>query len=54
LSEFVFPSRSGTRKGHLYDLRKPFEQACGRSGIEGLRIHDLRHSFATIAIHDRQ
>lgn len=50
LSEFVFPSRSGTRKGHLYDLRKPFEQACGRSGIEGLRIHDLRHSFATIAI----
>lgn len=50
LSEFVFPSRSGTRKGHLYDLRKPFEQACGCSGIEGLRIHDLRHSFATIAI----
>jgi integrase len=32
------------------DLRKPFEAACTIAGIEGLRIHDLRHSFATLAI----
>ncbi len=49
-SDYVFPSRAGTRKGYIYDLRKPFEAACVIAGIEGLRIHDLRHSFATIAI----
>ncbi len=49
-SDFVFPSRAGTRKGYIYDLRKPFETACAIAGVEGLRIHDLRHSFATIAI----
>lgn len=49
-SAFVFPSRAGTRKGYIYDLRKPFGAACAIAGIEGLRIHDLRHSFATIAI----
>lgn len=49
-SEFVFPSRQGTRKGHLYDLRKPFVKACENAGIENLRIHDLRHSFATLAV----
>jgi integrase len=49
-SDFVFPSRAGTCKGYIYDLRKPFEAACAIAGIEGLRIHDLRHSFATIAI----
>jgi integrase len=49
-SDYIFPSRAGTRKGYRYDLRKPFEAACTIAGIEGLRIHDLRHSFATLAI----
>lgn len=49
-SLFVFPSRAGTRKGYIYDLRRPFQSACELAGVEGLRIHDLRHSFATIAI----
>ena len=49
-SEFVFPSRAGTARGHINDLRKPFEAVCEAAGVEGLRIHDLRHSFATIAI----
>lgn len=49
-SDYIFPSRAGTRKGYIYDLRKPFETACDIAGIEGLRIHDLRHSFATLAI----
>lgn len=47
---YVFPSRAGSRKGHLQDLRKPFEKVCEAAGIEGLRIHDLRHSFATFAV----
>lgn len=49
-SLFVFPSRQGTNRGYIYDLRKPFEAACEEADITGLRIHDLRHSFATIAI----
>lgn len=32
-SEYVFPSRRGTRKGHLFDLRKPFEKTCREAGI---------------------
>lgn len=49
-SEYLFPSRAGARKGHLYDLRKPFQKACRRAGISGLRIHDLRHSYASLAL----
>lgn len=49
-SEYVFPSRQGTRKGHLFDLRKPFDRACQRAGVENFRIHDLRHTFATMAV----
>lgn len=49
-SEYVFPSRGGTSKGHINDLRKPFNRVCEAAGIDGLRIHDLRHSFATFAV----
>lgn len=49
-SEFVFPSRQNTRKGYLYDLRKPLQKACTIAGIENFRTHDLRHSFASLAV----
>jgi integrase len=49
-SEYVFPSRKGTKKGYIYDLRKPFEKACQIAGIENFRIHDLRHTFASMAV----
>lgn len=49
-SEYIFPSRQGTKKGYLYDLRKPFEKACRIAVIENFRIHDLRHSFASLAV----
>ncbi len=49
-SEYVFPSRRGSKKPHLYDLRKPFERACRAAGVEDFRIHDLRHTFASMAV----
>jgi len=49
-SQYVFPSRQGTKKGYIYDLRVPFEKACKAAGIENLHIHDLRHTFASMAV----
>jgi len=51
--EYVFPADRGNvrftgKQMHLWDLRKPFQTACTRAGIEGLRIHDLRHMATTI------
>lgn len=43
--EFVFPSDGKT--GHLADIQKPWVRLCESAGIVGLRIHDLRHSFAS-------
>ena len=47
-SSFVFPAAS--EAGHLLALRRPFLKVCERAGLEGLRIHDLRHTFASMAI----
>lgn len=49
-SQYVFPSRKGTRKGYLYDLRKPLQKACEIAKIDNFRTHDLRHTFASIAV----
>ncbi|MGE3549400.1 MAG: tyrosine-type recombinase/integrase [Geobacter sp.] len=49
-NQYVFPSRQGTKKGYIYDLRAPFEKACKAAGIENLHIHDLRHTFASMAV----
>ncbi len=31
----------------LMDLKRPWSKACKRAGIETLRLHDLRHNFAS-------
>jgi len=49
-SEYVFPSRQGAKKPYIYDLRKPFEKACTIAGIDNFRIHDLRHTYASLAV----
>jgi integrase len=49
-SGYLFPSRGKAKKPHINDLRTPFGKTCEAAEIEGMRIHDLRHSFATLAI----
>ena len=47
-SNYVFPGRDGT--GHRVDLKRPWPEICKVADIEGLRLHDLRHSFASVAV----
>lgn len=35
---------------HLTDMQKPWRRLRKRAGLDGLRIHDLRHSFASDAL----
>jgi integrase len=40
---------AGEREGApRADLKKPWAAVCRATGLEGLRLHDLRHSFASI------
>jgi integrase len=43
--EYVFPSDGKT--GHVVEIKKGWASLCTAAGIKGLRIHDLRHSFAS-------
>ena len=45
---WVFPG--GTRNGHLVDLEFFWSQALQRAKLRRVRIHDLRHSYASTAI----
>jgi integrase len=41
----------GAREGaHLVNLQKPWRRIRRRAGIDNGRIHDLRHSFASVAV----
>ena len=42
---------SGAKHGqHLINLRKPWHRIRRKAGLDGVRIHDLRHSFASMAV----
>jgi integrase len=43
-AKFVFPGPGPT--GHRTNLKRDWGQICREAGIVGLRVHDLRHSFA--------
>lgn len=43
---YVLPSVRGD--GHLVDLSEPWAMICKAADLPGLRIHDLRHSFASV------
>ena len=47
-SPWVFPSPLDPRKP-MYDLRKSWGTVSRLAGLEGVRLHDLRHSFAAVA-----
>ena len=46
-SPYVFPATRG--EGAIIDLRKAFIWTLNRAGLPHMRIHDLRHSFASLA-----
>jgi integrase len=43
---YVFPSAT-SRGGHVSDIQYVWETVCDAAGISNLRIHDLRHSYAS-------
>lgn len=49
-SGFVFPAARGS--GHAIGVRKPFTEVLAQAGLEAVRVHDLRHSFASFALAD--
>ncbi len=44
-SGWVFPSHSGT--GHLVEPKKAWKSVLAAAGLEGYRVHDLRHTIAS-------
>jgi integrase len=48
--DYVFPASRGD--GHIVGLRRAFAKACAKATLPGIRIHDLRHSFASFAVAD--
>jgi integrase len=44
-SEFLFPSPSG--EGPQKALKRFWASVCRTAGLDGFRVHDLRHSFAS-------
>ena len=45
LGEYVFPGTGDS--GHVVEIKKAWRPLCRAAGITGLRIHDLRHSYAS-------
>jgi integrase len=45
LGEYVFPGRYG--RGHRETINKNWTRLCKAASIDNLRIHDLRHSYAS-------
>ena len=49
-SDYVPPAATGI--GHYTGLQKDWERVRARAGLSGVRVHDLRHSFASFAVAD--
>ena len=40
----IFGAHDGA---HLSDLKRPWQAVCAHAGLSGVRLHDLRHTFAS-------
>jgi integrase len=45
---YIYPGRSAGK--HIHNLRKPWARICKEAGLEGVRVHDLRHTAASLAL----
>ena len=45
-SGYLFPGRLGHRR----EIKDSWASICKASGIQGLRVHDLRHSYASVLV----
>jgi integrase len=43
---FVIPGNTPDKPRS--DLKRPWDQVCARAGLKGVRLHDLRHTFASV------
>lgn len=48
--DWVFPSPRETKTGHYYSFQPGWERLRERAGLQGVRLHDLRRSYAVMAI----
>lgn len=46
--EYVYPGRDPGK--HIHNLRKPWVRICEKAGLSGVRVHDLRHTAASLAM----
>lgn len=48
ISEFVFPATTG--KSHFQGIKRIWQSIRAKAGLSDVRLHDLRHSFASIGV----
>jgi integrase len=46
ISPYLFPARDGA--GAIADIKKSWETVCKAAAIKGVRVHDLRHTYASV------